>query len=184
MTASTGRITAGLMTTLDGVADKPETWQAPYFDPGMGAMIGAQLAAADVLLLGRRTYEEFAGYWPHTTPSANPMAERMNTIPKLVASTTLGGTAWQPATVVGEDLGDALRRCTGRGETVQVTGSISLVQWLLHAGLLDELAIMVHPLTVGAGRRLFDGAGPRAFSLHDTRAFASGVVALTYRGAS
>lgn len=181
---SPGRITAGLLITLDGVADAPQNWQMPYFHPEMGATIAAQLAAADVLLLGRRTYEEFVGYWPHANPADNPMAERMNTIRKIVASTTLDTAGWQNTKVIRKDLGGDLRRRTERGENVQVTGSISLVQWLLHAGLLDELAVMVHPLTVGRGRRLFDGVEPLAFSLHDTRAFASGVVSLTYRSPS
>jgi dihydrofolate reductase len=185
MTATdAGRISAGLLVTLDGVADGPEKWQMPYFHPEMGATIAAQLAAADVLLLGRRTYEEFVGYWPHVTAADNPMAERMNTIPKLVASTTLDTVTWQNTTVVGEDLAGELRRRTRHGENVVVTGSITLVQRLLRAGLLDELAVMVHPLVAGSGRRLFDGVEPVAFVLHETRSYPSGVVCLTYRSAS
>lgn len=185
MTATdTGRITAGLLITLDGVADTPEKWQPPYFHPLMGATIAAQLDEADVLLLGRRTYEEFVGYWPHMSTADNPMAERMNAIPKLVASTTLDTVAWQNTTIVRNDLATELRRRHRNGERVTVTGSITLVQWLLRAGLLDELAVMVHPLVVGSGRRLFDGVEPVALSLHETRSYPSGVVSLTYRSAS
>jgi dihydrofolate reductase len=150
----------------------------------MGATIAAQLADADVLLLGRRTYEEFAGYWPHVTTADNPMAARMNTVPKLVASTTLHTASWQNSTVVGDDLATELRRRTQHGENVVATGSISLVQWLLRAGLLDEFTVMVHPLVVGNGRRLFDGVEPVAFVLYETRSYPSGVVSLTYRSAS
>lgn len=185
MTATdAGRVTAGLLVTLDGVADMPEKWQIPYFHPDMGATIASQLAAADVLLLGRRTYEEFVGYWPHMTAADNPMAERMNAIPKLVASTTLDTVAWQNTTVVRDDLATELRRRTQHGETVVVTGSITLVQWQLRAGLLDELAVMVHPLVVGSGKRLFDGIDAVAFALHQTRSYPSGVISLTYRSES
>ena len=179
-----GRITAGLLVTLDGVADTPEKWQMPYFHPEMGATMAAHLAAADVLLLGRRTYEEFVAYWPHISTADNPMAERMNTIPKLVASTTLGAVTWQNTTVLRGDLATELRRRTQRGENLTVTGSITLVQSLLRAGLLDELGVMVHPLVLGSGRRLFDGIESVSFSLHDTRSYRSGVVSLTYRSAS
>lgn len=185
MTSSdTGRITAGLLITLDGVADTPERWQQPYFDPQMGATIAAQLDDADVLLLGRRTLEEFLGYWPHLTAVDNPLAERMNAIPKLVASTTLDTVAWQNTTIAGDDLAAELRGRHRNGERMTVTGSITLVQWLLRAGLLDELAVMVHPLVVGSGRRLFDGVEPVALTLHETRSYPSGVVSVTYRSAS
>ncbi len=182
MTATdAGRITAGLLVTLDGVADTPEKWQIPYFHPEIGATIAAQLAAADVMLLGRRTYEEFVGYWPHMTTADNPLAERMNAIPKLVASTTLDSAAWHNTTVVRDDLAAELCRRTGYGEDVLVTGSITLVQRLLRAGLLDELGLMLHPLVVGGGRRLFDGIEAVAFSLRETRRYPTGVVSLTYR---
>lgn len=185
MTATdAGRITAGLLITLDGVADMPEKWQIPYFHPDIGVTIASQLAAADVLLLGRRTYEEFVGYWPHMTAAENPMAERMNAIPKLVASTTLDTAAWKNTSVVRDDLATELPRRTQHGEKLVVTGSITLVQWLLRAGLLDELGVMVHPLVAGSGRRLFDGIEAVAFSLHETRRYPSGVVSLTYRSES
>jgi len=179
-----GRITAGLFVTLDGVAEMPEKWQMPYFHPEMFAVIAAQVAAADALLLGRHTYEEFAAFWPHSSAGDNPMAERMNTIPKLVASTTLKAADWQHTTVISTGLADELQRRTQGGERMQVTGSITLVQWLLRAGLIDELSLMVHPLLLGAGRRLSDGMEVLSLSLQDIRAFPSGVVWLTYRTAS
>jgi dihydrofolate reductase len=118
MTATdAGRISAGLLVTLDGVADGPEEWQMPYFHPEMGATIAAQLAAADVLLLGRRTYEESVGYWPHVTAADNPMAERMNTIPKLVASTTLDTVTWQNTALVDDDLAGSCNGAPGTART-------------------------------------------------------------------
>src|SRR5512133_2055393 len=179
---TTGRIVAGLFVTLDGVAEAPDIWQGPYFHPDMGATIAAELAEADALLLGRRTYEEFAGFWPQAT--GDPMAERMNSIPKLVASTTLERADWQNTTLLGRDPAAELRRRVEHGEKLTVTGSLTLVRWLLRAGLLDELALMVHPVALGDGRRLFDGAEPTDLTLTGTRTYPTGVVSLTYRSAS
>jgi dihydrofolate reductase len=179
---TTGRIVAGLFVSLDGVTEAPPKWQAPYFHPEMGATIAAELAEAHALLLGRRTYEEFAGFWPQA--GADPMAERMNTIPKLVASTTLDRADWQNSTVLGPDPAAELRRRVDRGEKLTVTGSLTLVRWMLRAGLLDELALMVHPVVLGEGRRLFDGAEPTDLALTQTRTYPTGVVSLTYRSAS
>jgi dihydrofolate reductase len=164
------------------VAEAPDRWQGPYFHPDMGATIAAELAEADALLLGRRTYEEFAGFWPHA--GADPMADRMNTIPKLVASSTLDRADWQNTTVLGPDPAAELRRRVEHGENLTVTGSLTLVRWLLRAGLLDELALMVHPVVLAEGRRLFDGAEPTDLSLTATRTYPTGVVSLTYRTAS
>lgn len=179
---TTGRIVAGLFVSLDGVAEAPQGWQMPFFHPDMGATIAAELAETDALLLGRRTYEEFAAFWPQAT--GDPMADRMNTIPKLVASTTLGRVDWQNATVMGPDPAPELRRRTELGENLTVTGSITLVRWLLRVDLLDELALMLHPLVVGSGRRLLDGVDPVDLSLAETRTYPTGVVSLTYRRAS
>ena len=179
---TTGRIVAGLFVTLDGVAEAPDRWQGPYFHPEMGATIAAELTETDGLLLGRRTYEEFAGFWPHA--DADPMADRMNAIPKLVASTTLDTLGWQNSTVLGLDPATKLRRRVEHGEKLTVTGSITLVQWLLRVGLLNELTLMVHPLVLGSGRRLFDGVEPVNFSLGETRSYPSGVISLSYRSGS
>jgi dihydrofolate reductase len=179
---TTGHIVAGLFVSLDGVAKAPQKWQGPYFHPDTGATIAAELAEADALLLGRRTYEEFAGSWPQA--GAEPMADRMNTIPKLVASSTLDRADWQNTTVLGPDQAAELHHRVDHGEKLTVTGSITLVRWLLRVGLLDELALMVHPVVLGDGRRLFDGAEPTDLALTQTRTYPTGVVSLTYRSAS
>ncbi|WP_219419588.1 hypothetical protein [Pseudonocardia nigra] len=100
--------------------------QTPYFHPDMAAVMGAQLAAADALLLGRRTYEEFVGYGPQQSVGDNPMTARMNAIPKLVASTTLDTVSRENSVRVGGDLAAALTRRRQQGENVQVTGSRAL----------------------------------------------------------
>jgi dihydrofolate reductase len=104
-----GQIVAGLFITLDGVVEDP-SWQLPYFHPEMGADIATQLATADALLLGRRTYEEFAAFWPTDDAAGNPLAERMNAIPKLVAASTLEQPAWRGATVIRGELAAGLHQ--------------------------------------------------------------------------
>jgi dihydrofolate reductase len=102
------RITAGLFITVDGVVESPDQWQEGYFNEEMGEAVGAGMAASDTMLLGRRTYEEFAGYWPHN-PEADG-ADYMNNTPKLVVSTTLDTLAWQPATLIRGNLAEELTK--------------------------------------------------------------------------
>jgi dihydrofolate reductase len=149
----------------------------------MGQVVGAQMAAADTLLLGRRTYEEFAAFWPDAAASGNPMAEQMNATPKLVASTTLDSVEWQNSTLIKGDVGDELRRLKQEdGRNLQITGSITLVQSLLRQGLLDELALLVLPVVVGQGRRLFeDTHGQIALTLAESRTLSTGVLSLSYQ---
>jgi dihydrofolate reductase len=97
------RIVAGLFMSLDGVVESPEKWQSPYFDEEMGAEIGAQMAAADTLLLGRRTYEEFAAFWPQQRGDAGP-ADFMNNTPKVVVSTTLDTVEWEGSRLLRGDV--------------------------------------------------------------------------------
>jgi dihydrofolate reductase len=178
------KICAGLFMTLDGVVESPEQWQAPYFDDEMAAALGASTAAAEVFLLGRRTYEEFAAFWPHQSSTDNPVADRMNSTPKLVVTTSGGDLSWQNSTALSGDVATELVRLKNEpGGTIQVTGSITLVRWLLRHRLLDELGLLVHPVVVHRGTRLFDDdAEPRTYSLlGDARTFRSGVVALSYQ---
>lgn len=174
-------IIAGLNISLDGVVESPQAWQFDSFDAEMGAEIGRHLAAADALLLGRRTYEEFSAYWPTAASADDPMAARMNSIRKMVASTTLRPElAWPGAELITGDLAATLR--ADHANTVQVVGSPTLVRWLLDHGLLDELALFVHPVVVGRGARLFPDAGPRRrLKLVDSTTYGTGTASLTYR---
>jgi dihydrofolate reductase len=179
------KIVSGLFMSLDGVVESPQQWQFPYVSEEVGATIGAQLAGADTLLLGRRTYQEFAGYWSGRAGSDDPMADLMNTVPKLVVSTTLDRTDWQGAALVKGDLADELRRLKRElGKNLRVTGSLTLVRWLLGHELLDELALLVCPVLVGHGGQLFDGAEPKGLELVDSATFRTGVLSLTYRSAA
>ena len=177
------RIVAGLFVSLDGVVESPETWQSPYFNDEMGAEIGTQMAAADTLLLGRRTYQEFAAFWPQRG-DAGP-AHFMNNTPKRVASTTLQAVDWQNSTLITGDLAEELAELKAQpGDNILVAGSPSLVVWLLRHDLLDELGVMVCPVLVGGGARLFDVDGSQVpLTLVASLTFSTGVVNLTYRPA-
>ncbi len=175
------RIVAGLFTSLDGVVESPERWQTPYFNEEMGAEIGAQMAQSDTMLLGRRTYEEFAAFWPGQG-AAGPGAF-MNNVQKVVVSTTLGTPEWQNSTVIRGDIAQELTNLKRQpGNDILVSGSITLVSSLVRHRLLDELGLMVCPVLVGHGRRVFDDTGdPIPLTLTGSKALSTGVVHLTYR---
>jgi dihydrofolate reductase len=178
------KIVAGLFISLDGVIEAPETWHFPYFDDEMGAAVTAQMAGADTMLLGRRTYEAFASFWP-TQGDDDPTARHMNATPKLVASTTLTSADWQNSTLIRGDLAEELTRVNRLpGKDIGVTGSATLVRSLLREGLLDELRLLVHPIVVGQGARLFpEGTSRQPLKLVDATTFTTGVLYLTYRPA-
>ncbi|MFD1930927.1 MULTISPECIES: dihydrofolate reductase family protein [Nonomuraea] len=176
------KIVAGLFVSLDGVVESPETWHFPYMNEEMGAAVMAIQAEADTLLLGRATYESFAAVWPHQT---GEMADQLNGIPKLVASTTLQKAEWNNSTLISGDAIDELKRIKQLpGRNISITGSITLTRALLRASLVDELHLMVHPIVLGTGTRLFDeSTGRLPFKLVDSTTFKSGVLNLHYRPA-
>ncbi len=178
------RIVAGLFMSLDGVVESPEQWQSRYFDEEMGAEIGAQMASADTLLLGRRTYEEFAAFWPRQRGDAGP-AGFMNNTPKVVVSTTLDTVEWEGSRLLEGDVVQGIGDLKAQtGSDILVTGSITLVRSLLLYGFLDELSVMVCPVLVGVGKHLFENGGhPLPMKLVDSKTFANGVLRLTYQPA-
>jgi len=178
------KVTAGLFVSLDGVTESPEKWQLPYFNDEMGEAVGAVMAAADAMLLGRVTYQEFASYWPGVSSKEQPFAGYMNATPKYVVSTTLEEPlGWQNSTLIKENVAEeiaGLKR--GEGGDIVISGSGGLVRSLLHLGLLDELKLMVHPILLGGGKRLFEeGEKQTKLELVDSRTFSTGVLYLTYR---
>jgi dihydrofolate reductase len=184
--------------TLDGVMQAPGNpeedpsggfehggWQTPYFDEAMGSAISEGMATSGGFLLGRRTYEILAAFWPNQ-PADDPFAAAMNSLPKYVASTTLGEPLkWQNSTLIKGDVAGALADPKRRpGKDLQVIGSGELVQTLIRHDLVDEYRLMVHPLVLGSGRRLFrDGTARTALHLVETTTTGTGVVVLTYRPA-
>ncbi len=175
------KIVAGLFISLDGVIEAPEKWHFPYFNDEMTEAVSSQMAAADTMLLGRRTYEEFAAYWADKGSDVE-LADHINQSPKLVASTTLESVDWQNSTLIRGDVAEELRRIKqGPGKDIGITGSATLVRSLLRDGLIDELRLLVHPIVVGHGKRLFEGDGARVpLKLVESRTFSTGVLYLTY----
>jgi dihydrofolate reductase len=179
------KVIAGLFISLDGVVEAPQDWHFPYFNDEMGEAVAAQAAAADTMLLGRRTYQEFAAFWPNQS-SDEPFADVMNNTPKLVASTTLKEVEWQNSTLIEGDVVQALKRIKAQpGKAISITGSPTLVRSLLRAGVLDELRLLVHPIVVGHGKRLFEAEEqPIPLRLMEATTFKTGVQAMTYAPAT
>ncbi len=176
------KIKAWLFVSLDGVAEAPEKWV--MFNDEMGEATEAEYAAADTLLLGRRTYEVFAASWPQRS-SDIPNADWMNNTPKIVASTSLDSVDWKNSTLIEGDVAEELSRLKQEdGKNILVNGSATLVRSLLRDNLLDELRLFVHPVVVGSGERLFDDGGDQVkLKLADSQAYGNGVLSLTYQPA-
>jgi dihydrofolate reductase len=177
------KIVAAEFMSLDGVIEGPDKWHFPYFNDEMGAAQMAIQAETDTILLGRRTYEEFAGVWPNRTAAdTGPIADFMNDTPKLVASTTLKAVEWKNSKLLGGNVARELAGLKGQpGKNIFIIGSATLVRSLLNDGVLDELHIMLDPVVVGSGKRLFEDVSDQmALKLVDSKAFSTGVVSLTY----
>lgn len=173
------KIVSGLFMSLDGVVEAPERWVR--FNDELGAEIDAQMAAADTLLLGRRTYQVFAASWPQRSMADDPGADWMNSTPKLVASTTLDTVTWANSTLLKGDVLDAVAEHKQRdGRDIMISGSPTLVRSLLRAGLLDELRLFVNPVVLGSGARLF-GDDRFDLDLTSARKLDTGVLSLVYR---
>ena len=176
------KIVAALFISLDGVVESPNEWHFPYFNDEMGAVVASQMEAADTMLLGRRTYEEFAAFWPNQSGD-DPFAARMNNTPKVVVSTTLDTVTWQNSTLISGNVTEELTNLKQQpGKNIGMTGSGTLVHSLLRDGLLDELHLLLHPIVVGSGKRLFpDGSERIPLRLVDAQTFGTGVLHLTYQ---
>ncbi len=162
-----GLIDIEMFATLDlvgqapgGPDEDPEAgfpfggWQAPLIDEVTGAQVAAAYEGTDALLLGRRTYDIFAAYWPNQDDEFGTL---FNSIPKYVASRGRPELSWAGSTQLGTDLAGAVREIRGRHEHVKVVGSLNLVQTLLREKLFDRLDLWVHPIVLGVGKKLFDG---------------------------
>jgi dihydrofolate reductase len=180
------KVVASELVSLDGVMGSPQEWAFSYSDDEMEQANASGMAASDALLLGRATYQEFASYWPYQNSADQPYTDYLNSTPKFVVSTTLEEPLeWQNSTLIKGNLAEEiteLKRLPGKDITI--IGSAALVQSLLADGLLDELRLMVHPLVLGGGKRLFeDGGDQKALELLDSKMFDTGVLYLTYQPA-
>lgn len=176
-------IIAGLFISLDGVAEAPGTWHFPYFDDEMGNAVDSIFSRADTMLLGRQSWQEFASYWPHH-PEADG-ADMMNDTPKLVVSSTLDRVdEWQNSSLLEGDPIKALTELKqGPGRDISISGSLTLTRSLLRAKLVDELHLLIHPIALGSGKRLFEGGEHIPLELASCTTFSTGVLHTVYRTA-
>ncbi|MGI5526549.1 dihydrofolate reductase family protein [Streptomyces syringium] len=160
-------------------------WVVPYVDEDMMRIVGERFRAAEGFLLGRRTYEIFAAHWPRVTDPDDPVASRLNSLPKYVASTTLDRVEWHNSTLIDGDVAEAVAELKRRGEgELQIHGSGRFAQYLMAHDLIDEFRLWVYPVVLGKGKRLFaEGAVPTALRLTDSRTTGAGVALQTYEPA-
>jgi len=183
-----GFIKSGLFISLDGVIESPEEWHFPYFDDQMGAAVGALMSDSDATLVGRQTYDEFAAYWPEADPT-DPMTGVMNGARKYVVSSTVTDPEWENTTAINPgstgDSPDVAAQLTRlkQDNRLSSTGSATLVRWMLEQGLVDELHLLVHPIVVGHGKKLFEDGSTVPLRLVSSTTFDSGVLHLVYAGA-
>jgi dihydrofolate reductase len=188
-----GKLVVSEFVTLDGVMEAPGgefhpdgkgMWTFPFFTDELGTFKQDELFAADALLLGRVSYQHFAAAWPSMSDEAG-FAERMNSLPKFVASTTLKPPLEWNATLIEGDVAEAVTKLKEQFEKdILVSGSAELVHTLLPLGVIDEFRLLVFPVVLGSGKRLFrEGIGTSTLRLVDSKTFGSGVIAASYQQA-
>ena len=188
------QLTVTTFVTLDGVMQCPGApdedgtgfeyggWSVPYGDEDFGKFMAAVFVNAEAFLLGRKTYEIFAGYWPRVTDPDNPIAAPLNSLPKYVVTSTLASLDWNNSTPVTGNLVDEVGKLKARpGNELQVHGSGQLAQTLIDHDLVDEYRLLYFPVHLGSGKKLFrDGARAAALRLTSTSTTSTGVVIATY----
>jgi dihydrofolate reductase len=190
------RLTIQTFLTLDGVMQAPGGpdedpdghfehggWSFPYGDEDFGTAVAGWMGQAGGFLLGRKTYQIFASFWPLQTDPADPVASQLNALPKYVASTTLSSVDWQNSSLLGGDLVSEVAKLKEHpGGELQVHGSGQLAQTLIDADLIDEYRLFYFPVHLGTGKKLFrDGAPARALKLLETRTTSTGVIISSYQ---
>jgi dihydrofolate reductase len=192
------KLTVTTFLSLDGVMQAPGGpeedpsdgfdlggWLVPYADEGMGEAVVAWFETADAFLLGRRTFDIFASHWPHVTDENDLVASLLNTLPKYVATRTGKAAAWDNTTLLQGDVVKEIAELKSRpGRDLQVHGSADFVQTLMEHDLVDEYRLLVYPVVLGRGKRLFgSGAAPAAMNLIESKTTGSGIAIHTYRRA-
>jgi dihydrofolate reductase len=186
------KINVSTYVTLDGSFEDPGGaeefehggWSNPFFNDEAANYAREQLWSSDGLLLGRKTYEEFAASWPNMEETEGDFAVRMNTLPKFVASSTLVEPLdWSNSSLIKGDVADGVSKLKDEpGQDLLMYSSVGLMHTLMGRGLIDEFRLWVHPVVLGGGRRLFpDGIGRSDLKLVDTRTLSTGVAILAYR---
>ncbi|WP_433248666.1 dihydrofolate reductase family protein [Streptosporangium sp. CA-135522] len=174
------KIISNFFISVDGVIESPDQWHFPYWNDEMGAMVEAGMQSAAAFLMGRKLYEEWSAYWP-TTDNDQDAAMSLNNVRKYVVSNTLAKADWNNTIVISGDVAARLRELKKQTDgDIQMSGSATTVRWLLANGLLDELNLLVHPIAVGHGRRLFEDTPTHPLKLVKSETFKTGVLNLTY----
>ena len=179
------KLTTNQQVSVDGVVQNNGRWARSQFDSDAMSWNDQAYQRADAFLFGRRTYDLFAGYWGVRDDLENPIVGALNTKPKYVASKTLTEPQWAGTTVLSGNLATAIRELKAGPEgELQVLGSGTLTQWLLEHDLIDEMNLLIIPIVVGQGARLFPDKGPDiALDLIESRAFPKGITLQIYRPA-
>jgi dihydrofolate reductase len=181
------KITAGLFIALDGVVEAPDQWHFPYFNEEMGAAVDATLGAADTVLFGRKTYDSFAGAWPEREQAGEEdagLAKKLGDVRKIVVSNQKLEFTWRNSEQLEGDLVEAVAALKNEpGGNIGMSGSVSVVRQLLAAALVDELHLLVHPIAVRQGMRLFDEGETIPLRLISSETFETGVLNLVYGSA-
>lgn len=167
--------------SLDGVFEDPHNWHFPFFNDAAGEYKAEELRSTDALLLGRKTYEVFAGAWPER--SGDAFSDKFNSMPKHVVSSTLKNPEWNNSHIISGDVAGAIADLKRQyDQDIYIHGSGDLANSLIQLGLIDEIRLMVHPIVVGKGRKFFnDGTSIDALKLVDVTTYDSGVVLLTFQ---
>ena len=179
-----GQIVSNFFISLDGVVESPDQWHFPYFDEAMGEIVGEGMQTTTAFLMGRKLYDEWSTYWPEQSPD-EPFSGFINGMPKYVLSTTLTNPTWQNTTVISDDVAAGVQAVKdGTSGVVAMSGSATTARWLIARGLLDELNLLVHPIAVGSGQRLFEDTTTYPLRLLSSRALDTGVLHLRYAPAA
>jgi dihydrofolate reductase len=178
------KIVAGMFISLDGVVEAPDQWHFPYFNEEMGAAVGATLGEADTMLFGRVTYDSFAGAWPDREAAGEEdavFAKQLGDMRKIVLSRKPLEFTWRNSEQFEGDFVETVTALKNEGDgVIGLSGSVSVVRQLLAAGLLDELHLLLHPIAVRKGMRLFDEGDPIPLKLLSSQTFETGVLNLVY----
>jgi len=179
------KLTTNQQVSVDGVVENNGRWARSQFDSDAMSWNDQAYQRADAFLFGRRTYDLFAGYWGVRDDLENPIVGALNTKPKYVASNTLTDPQWTDTTLLSGDLATAIQELKARpGGELQVVGSGTLTRWLLEHDLIDEMNLLIIPIVVGQGARLFpDNGADLALDLIESRAFPKGITLQVYRPA-
>lgn len=180
-----GKIVANFFIALDGVVEAPDKWHFPYFDDAMGQIIADGTRTQTAFLMGRRLYDEWARYWPAQSEDV-PFSSYINSIPKYVLThRPIPGEAWHNTTVLGDDPVTQVRALKERSDgDIGMSGCATTVRWLLAHDLLDELNLLIHPIVVGNGQRLFEDTDTVPLALRSSSTLPTGVLHLRYAPAT